>query len=131
MELALNDAGVEKDKISYINAHGTATELNDVAETAAIRFVFGEQAYKIPVSSTKSCIGHLLGASGAVELIICVKAINESTIPPTINLQNIDERCDAKMDFVPMEARRTEVNIAMSNSFGFGGHNSCLVVGKI
>ena len=131
MELALNDAGVEKDKISYINAHGTATELNDVAETAAIRFVFGEQAYKIPVSSTKSCIGHLLGASGAVELIICVKTINESTIPPTINLQNIDERCDAKMDFVPMEARQTEVNIAMSNSFGFGGHNSCLVVGKI
>lgn len=131
MELALNDAGVEKDKISYINAHGTATELNDVAETAAIRFVFGEQAYKIPVSSTKSCIGHLLGASGAVELIICVKAINESTIPPTINLQNIDERCDAKMDFVPMEARQTEVNIAMSNSLGFGGHNSCLIVGKI
>ncbi|MCP4611509.1 MAG: beta-ketoacyl-ACP synthase II [Planctomycetes bacterium] len=131
MKLALIDAGVEKDKISYINAHGTATELNDVAETAAIRFVFGEQAYKIPVSSTKSCIGHLLGASGAVELIICVKAINESTIPPTINLQNIDERCDTKMDFVPMEARQTEVNIAMSNSFGFGGHNSCLVVGKI
>jgi len=131
MELALIDAGVEKDKISYINAHGTATDLNDVAETSAIRFVFGEQAYKIPVSSTKSCIGHLLGASGAVELIICVKAINESTIPPTINLQNIDERCDPKMDFVPLEARQTEVNIAMSNSFGFGGHNSCLVVGKI
>ncbi len=131
MELALIDAGVEKDKISYINAHGTATELNDVAETEAIRFVFGQQAYKIPVSSTKSCLGHLLGASGAVELIICVKAINESTIPPTINLQNIDERCDAKMDFVPLEARQTQVNIAMSNSFGFGGHNSCLVVGKI
>jgi 3-oxoacyl-[acyl-carrier-protein] synthase II len=131
MELALIDAGIEKEKISYINAHGTATELNDVAETAAIRFVFGEQAYKIPVSSTKSCIGHLLGASGAVELIICVKAINESTIPPTINLQNIDERCDVKMDFVPLEARQTQVNIAMSNSFGFGGHNSCLVVGKI
>jgi 3-oxoacyl-[acyl-carrier-protein] synthase II len=131
MELALIDAGVEKDKISYINAHGTATDLNDVAEAAAIRFVFGKQAYKIPVSSTKSCIGHLLGASGAVELIICVKAINESNIPPTINLQNIDERCDPKMDFVPLEARHTEVNIAMSNSFGFGGHNSCLVVGKI
>ena len=131
MELALIDAGVEKDKISYINAHGTATSLNDIAESSAIRFVFGEQAYKIPVSSTKSCLGHLLGASGAVELIICVKAINESTIPPTINLQNIDERCDPKMDFVPLEARQTEVNIAMSNSFGFGGHNSCLVVGKI
>ncbi len=131
MELALNDAGVEKDKISYINAHGTSTALNDIAESSAIRFVFGEQAYKIPVSSTKSCLGHLLGASGAVELIICVKAINESTIPPTINLQNIDERCGAKMDFVPLEARETNVNIAMSNSFGFGGHNSCLVVGKI
>jgi 3-oxoacyl-[acyl-carrier-protein] synthase II len=131
MELALNDAGVEKDKISYINAHGTSTALNDIAESSAIRFVFGEQAYKIPVSSTKSCLGHLLGASGAVELIICVKAINESTIPPTINLQNIDERCDTKMDFVPLEARQAQVNIAMSNSFGFGGHNSCLVVGKI
>ena len=131
MELALNDASVEKDKISYINAHGTSTALNDIAESSAIRFVFGEQAYKIPVSSTKSCLGHLLGASGAVELIICVKAIKESTIPPTINLQNIDERCGAKMDYVPLEARETNVNIAMSNSFGFGGHNSCLVVGKI
>ena len=131
MELALIDAGVEKDKISYINAHGTATELNDVAESSAIRFVFGEQAYKIPVSSTKSSLGHLLGASGAVELLVCVKAITESTIPPTINLRNPDERCDLKMDFVPLEARQTEVNIAMSNSLGFGGHNSCLVVGKI
>ncbi len=131
MELALNDAHVEKDEISYINAHGTSTSLNDIAESSAIRFVFGEQAYKIPVSSTKSCLGHLLGASGAVELIICVKAINESIIPPTINLENVDERCGAKMDFVPLEARETNVNIAMSNSFGFGGHNSCLVVGKI
>jgi 3-oxoacyl-[acyl-carrier-protein] synthase II len=131
MKLALIDSGVDTDKISYINAHGTATELNDVAESAAIRFVFGEQAYKIPVSSTKSCLGHLLGASGAVELIVCVKAINESIVPPTINLHDPDERCDTKMDFVPLEARETEVNIAMSNSFGFGGHNSCLVVGKI
>jgi 3-oxoacyl-[acyl-carrier-protein] synthase II len=131
MKLALIDAGVDADKISYINAHGTATELNDVAESAAIRYVFGEQAYKIPVSSTKSCLGHLLGASGAVELIVCVKAITESTVPPTINLRNPDERCDSKMDFVPLEARRAQVNIAMSNSFGFGGHNSCLVVGKI
>ena len=131
MKSALIDAGVDTDKISYINAHGTATLLNDIAESAAIRFVFGEQAYKIPVSSTKSCLGHLLGASGAVELIVCAKAINESTIPPTINLRNIDERCDVRMDFVPLEARQTQVNIAMSNSFGFGGHNSCLVVGKI
>ncbi len=131
MQLALIDAGVEKDKISYINAHGTATELNDVAESAAIRFVFGRQAYKIPVSSTKSCLGHLLGASGAVELIVCVKAITESTVPPTINLRNPDKRCDTKMDFVPLKARQTRVDFAMSNSFGFGGHNSCLVVGKI
>jgi 3-oxoacyl-[acyl-carrier-protein] synthase II len=131
MELALNDAGVAKDEISYINAHGTSTSLNDIAESSAIRFVFGEQAYKIPVSSTKSCLGHLLGASGAVELIICVKAINESTIPPTINLENTDERCGLEMDFVPLKARQTKVNIAMSNSFGFGGHNSCLVVGKV
>jgi len=131
MKSALIDAGVDTDKISYINAHGTATLLNDIAESAAIRFVFGEQAYKIPVSSTKSCLGHLLGASGAVELIVCAKAINESTVPPTINLRNIDERCDVRMDFVPLEARQTQVNIAMSNSFGFGGHNSCLVVGKV
>ncbi len=131
MKLALIDAGVEKEKIDYINAHGTATELNDIAESAAIRFVFGKCAYKIPVSSTKSCLGHLLGASGAVELIICVKAINESTIPPTTNLENPDERCDAKMDFVPLAARQAKVNIAMSNSFGFGGHNACLVVGKV
>ncbi len=131
MKLALIDAGLETDKISYINAHGTGTELNDIAESSAIRFVFGKHAYKIPVSSTKSCLGHLLGASGAVELIVCVKAINESTIPPTINLENTDERCGLEMDFVPLKARQTKVDIAMSNSFGFGGHNSCLVVGKV
>ena len=130
MKLALNDAGVEIDQIDYINAHGTGTELNDIAESAAIKFVFGQRAYKIPVSSTKSCLGHLLGASGAVELIVCVKAINESVVPPTINLENQDERCDLKMDFVPLEARQTKVNFALNNSFGFGGHNSCLVVGK-
>jgi len=131
MELALIDAGVEKEKIDYINAHGTGTELNDITESAAIKSVFGEYVYKLPVSSTKSSLGHLLGASGAVELIICVKAINESVIPPTINLENQDERCDLKMDFVPLEARQAKVNIALSNSFGFGGHNACLVVGKV
>jgi len=131
MKLALIDAGVETEKIDYINAHGTATELNDIAESSAIRFVFGEHAYNIPVSSTKGCLGHLLGASGAIELIVCVKAINESTIPPTINLENQDERCDLDMDFVPLTARQVKVNIAMSNPFGFGGHNSCLVVGKV
>jgi len=131
MELALIDAGVEKEKVSYINAHGTGTVLNDIAESAAIRSFFGARAYDIPVSSTKSCLGHLLGASGAVELIACVKAITESTIPPTINLDNVDERCGLKMDFVPLKARETQVNIALSNSLGFGGHNSCLVVGKL
>lgn len=130
MKLALADAGVGVDEIDYINAHGTGTGLNDVAESSAIQNVFGKQAYKIPVSSTKSCMGHLLGASGAVELILCVKVINESTIPPTINLENQDERCNLKMDFVPLKARQAKVNIAMSNSFGFGGHNACLVVGK-
>jgi len=131
MELALIDGGVEKEKVDYINAHGTGTELNDIAESSAIKLVFGDRAHKLPVSSTKSSMGHLIGASGAVELIICVKAINESVIPPTINLDNQDERCDLKMDYVPFEARQAKVNIALSNSFGFGGHNACLVVGKV
>lgn len=130
MELALADAGIEKEKIDYINAHGTSTELNDIAESIAIKTVFGEHAYKLLVSSTKSHLGHLLGAVGAVELIVCVKAINESIIPPTINLDNLDERCDLKMDYVPLKARQAKVNFALSNSFGFGGHNACLVVGK-
>jgi len=131
MELALADAGLEKEKIDYINAHGTGTELNDVAESVAIKTVFGDHAYKLPVSSTKSSLGHSLGATGAVELIVCVKAINESAIPPTINLDNQDERCDLKMNYVPLEARAAKVDIAMSNSLGFGGHNACLVVGKV
>jgi 3-oxoacyl-[acyl-carrier-protein] synthase II len=131
MELALADAGVEKERIDYINAHGTGTELNDLAESAAIKTVFGDYAYKLPVSSTKSSLGHSLGATGAVELIVCVKVINESAIPPTINLDNQDERCDLKMDYVPLEARQAKVNVAMSNSLGFGGHNACLVVGKV
>jgi len=130
MKLALKDAGLERGKVDYINAHGTGTELNDITESAAIKTVFGDHAYKLLVSSTKGSLGHLLGASGAVELIICIKAINESTVPPTVNLENQDERCDLKMDFVPLKARKVNVNVAMSNSFGFGGHNACLVVGK-
>jgi 3-oxoacyl-[acyl-carrier-protein] synthase II len=130
MKLALMDAEVEPAEVDYINAHGTGTELNDIAESYAIKSVFGQHAYKIPVSSTKSCLGHMLGASAAVELTICVKTIIESAIPPTINLDNQDERCDLKMDYVPKKARQAKVNIALSNSFGFGGHNSCLVVGK-
>jgi len=131
MELALADAGIAKEKIDYINAHGTGTELNDVAESVAIKTVFGDHAYKLPVSSTKSCLGHSLGAAGAVELIVCVKAINKSVIPPTINLDNQDERCDLKMDYVPLKARQANIDIALSNSLGFGGHNACLVVGKV
>ena len=131
MKLALADANLAPEKIDYINAHGTGTELNDLAESAAIKKVFGEYAYKTPVTSTKSCLGHLLGASGAVELIVCVKVINESVIPPTINLENQDEQCDLKMDYVPLTARQAKVNIALSNSFGFGGHNASLVVGKV
>jgi 3-oxoacyl-[acyl-carrier-protein] synthase II len=129
MELALIDGGVGKEETDYINAHGTGTELNDIAESAAIKTVLGDHAYKVAVNSTKSCLGHLLGAAGAVELIICVKVINESVIPPTVNLENQDERCDLKMDYVPLKARERKVNVAMSNSLGFGGHNSCLVVG--
>ena len=131
MKLAMADAGLTPEQIDYINAHGTGTSLNDFAESSAIKKVFGRHAYKTPVSSTKSCLGHLLGATGAVELLVCVKVINESIIPPTMNLENPDEKCDLKMDFVPLEARPAKVDIAMSNSFGFGGHNACLVVGKV
>ncbi len=131
MAVALDEAGVDKEKIGYINAHGTGTELNDIAESAAIRSVFGAHAYQIPVSSTKGCLGHSLGAAGAVELIVCCKTIIESVIPPTINLDNQDARCDLKMDFVPKQARGAKVDVALSNSLGFGGHNACLVVGKI
>jgi 3-oxoacyl-[acyl-carrier-protein] synthase II len=131
MKLALIDAGIEKEKIDYINAHGTGTELNDIAESVAIKTVFGEHAYKLAISSTKSCLGHLLGATGAVELIASVKTINKSIIPPTINLDNQDERCDLKMDYVPLKAREAKVNYALSNSLGFGGHNACLVIGKV
>lgn len=131
MKLALADAQINPHDVGYINAHGTSTELNDIAESTAIRSVFGEHAYKVPVSSTKSCLGHMLGATAAVELIAAIKAINHSVIPPTINLDNLDERCDPKMDYVPWTARETKVDIAISNSFGFGGHNACLVVGKV
>jgi len=130
MKLAIADAGLEKEKIDYINAHGTGTELNDIAESTAIKTVFGGHAYKLAISSTKSCLGHLLGATGAVELIASVKTITDSIIPPTINLDNQDERCDLKLDYVPLKAREAKVNFVMSNSLGFGGHNACLVVGK-
>jgi 3-oxoacyl-[acyl-carrier-protein] synthase II len=130
MKLALADAGLNAENIDYINAHGTGTELNDIAESTAIRTVFADHAYNLLVSSTKSSLGHLLGASGAVELIVCVKTITESLVPPTINLDNPDEKCDPKVDYVPLKPRPANVNAAISNSFGFGGHNACLVVAK-
>lgn len=131
MRLALKHANIRSDKMDYINAHGTSTSLNDAAESSAIRNVFGEYAYKIAVSSTKSSLGHLLGASGGVELIISAKVIKESVIPPTANLIEVDKKCDPRMDFVPGQARHCRVDVAMSNSLGFGGHNCCLLIGKI
>jgi len=131
MKLALADAKINPEDVGYINAHGTSTELNDIAESTAIKAVFGEYAYKVPISSTKSCLGHMLGATAAVELIIAIKTISHSLIPPTINLDNQDERCDLKMDYVPWKAREAKVDIALSNSFGFGGHNACLLVKRV
>ena len=129
MEMAIKHAGVKPEEIDYVNAHGTSTGLGDVCETKAIKHVFGEYAKDgLIVSSTKSMTGHLLGAAGGVELAACVKAIGESIIPPTINLDNQDERCD--LDYVPHTARKAEVKRALTNSFGFGGHNASLILEK-
>ncbi len=128
MELALENAGLTVDDIGYINAHGTSTALNDKGETAAIKTVFGERAYQIPVSSTKSMTGHLLGASGALEALFCTKALQEGILPPTINYETPDPECD--LDYVPNEARKVDVKHALSNSFGFGGHNATLIISR-
>jgi len=125
MRLALRDAGLSTDDVSYINAHGTSTPPNDRSETAAIKTVFGERAYQIPVSSTKSMTGHMLGAGGGIEAIACIRAIQEGIVPPTINYENPDPDCD--LDYVPNTARQAPVQTAMSNSFGFGGHNATLI----
>ena len=128
MQAALANAGVKTTDIQYINAHGTSTQLNDKVETKAIKTVFGDYAYKIPISSTKSMTGHLIGAGAAVEASVCIMTMLNSIIPPTINYSTPDPNCD--LDYVPNTARPANVNVAMSNSFGFGGHNSVLVFRK-
>ena len=125
MSSALVDAGISPDQIDYINAHGTSTSLNDLAETIAIKTVFSDRAYKIPISGTKSMTGHLLGAAGSTEAIFSILTLRDGIIPPTINLENPDPRCD--LDYVPKESREQEIKIAMSNSFGFGGTNAVLI----
>jgi 3-oxoacyl-[acyl-carrier-protein] synthase II len=126
MRQALDSAGVGIDGIDYINAHGTSTPLNDASETTAIKRTFGERAYKIPISSTKSMTGHLMGASGALEALFCVKALENGVIPPTINYETPDEICD--LDYVPNKARQAGMEYVMSNSFGFGGHNATIII---
>jgi 3-oxoacyl-[acyl-carrier-protein] synthase II len=125
MRVAIADAGLTPDDIDYINAHGTSTPPNDRSETAAIKTLFGEQAHRIPISSTKSMTGHLMGAGGGIEAIATIQTIKTGCIPPTINLEHPDPECD--LDYVPGEARQAEVTVGMSNSFGFGGHNATLV----
>lgn len=128
MRSTLKDAGLAPDDVSYINAHGTSTQFNDLFETQAIKTVFGDHAYKLAVSSTKSMIGHLLGAAGGVEAVISVKSVMEDRVPPTVNYEDPDPDCD--LDYVPNEARETSVEVALSNSFGFGGTNACLAFRK-
>ena len=128
MAAALKDAGIEPTAVDYINAHGTSTEENDKNETKAIKTVFGDYAYKVAISSTKSVTGHMLGAAGAVEAIACCCAIRDGIAPPTVNYETPDPNCD--LDYVPNEPRKMNIDVAMSNSFGFGGHNATLLLAK-
>lgn len=128
MQMAINDAGIEPEKIDYINAHGTSTYYNDLYETMAIKSVFGENAKNVSISSTKSMTGHLLGASGAIEAIVCALAIKDNFVPPTINLENPGEGMD--LDYTPNKGKERTINYALSNSLGFGGHNATIVLKK-
>jgi 3-oxoacyl-[acyl-carrier-protein] synthase II len=129
MTMAFGDAGIEPSQIGYINAHGTSTPLGDTSETRVIKLAVGEeQARKIPISSTKGATGHCLGAAGAVEAMFTTLAVRDRKLPPTINYDDPDPTCD--LDYIPNEARDSDLTVAVSNSFGFGGHNACIVVGK-
>jgi 3-oxoacyl-[acyl-carrier-protein] synthase II len=128
MKLALENAGLKPEEIDYINAHGTSTTLNDKSETAAIKSIFGDYAYKLPISSIKSMTGHLLGASGAVEAAVCAGIFRQDILPPTINYETPDPECD--LDYVPNKARKAHPRHIMSNSFGFGGHNAALILSR-
>jgi len=128
MRMALRNAGLNPEDVSYINAHGTSTPQGDIAETQAIKTVFGDHARKLVVSSTKGATGHMLGAAGAVEMIVCIKSLHENTVAPTINLEVPDPECD--LDYVPNEARQLKVNVVVNNSFGFGGHNATITAKK-
>jgi 3-oxoacyl-[acyl-carrier-protein] synthase II len=129
MRAALERAGVDPQRVGYINAHGTSTPLGDAAETKAIKDVFGEHAYELAVSSTKSVMGHCFGAAGAIEAMMCVLAVRDGVLPPTINYRNPDPSCD--LDYVPNESREADVEVALSNAMGLGGHNACVLVGRL
>ena len=129
MRLALKNAGMQPENIDYINAHGTSTQLNDKYETMAIKDVFGDHAYRLAVSSTKSMTGHLLGAAGAIEAIFSILSVQHDIVPPTIHFKEAEEEMD--LDYVPNLARKMQVNAALSNSLGFGGHNACLIFKKV
>src|SRR5213592_570198 len=129
MRAALRRSGVEPSRVGYVNAHGTSTPLGDAAETKAIKDVFGDHAYELAVSSTKSMMGHCFGAAGAIEAMMCVLALHDGVLPPTINYREPDPDCD--LDYVPNEARRVQVDVALSNAMGLGGHNGCVLIGRI